>query len=215
MLEECMSEYSPPTAVNGVWDSVLLAPVAEINEQMLEVLRLMAAHDPALEGRTVPRLVSTLRQQWRGLDVKAQRGLANCPYLLLDGGFSQVARWERVLSAGVMDAPVRSGYFAARSGVVLIRRMLVLAWHLARSNCLMAGVILGMSAPSAERIARTPLRDLEAVAELAPAWILPRWEQQPAVWHQLITAACSEQPSRLRQAQLRGLQLLASEHARA
>jgi len=210
-----MFEYFPQATVGGIWDGALLAPVAEINEQMLEVLRLMAADDEALEARPAPKLVSTLREQWRRLDVKAQRRLSTCPYLLLDGGFAQVGRWERALHAGVMDAPVRSGYFAGRGGVVLIRRMLVLAWHLARSNRLMAGVILGMSPPSAERIARTLLRDLEAVAELAPAWIIPRWEQQPVVWHQLITAACSEHPSWLRQAQLRGLQLLASEHARA
>jgi hypothetical protein len=214
MLEECMSEYLPQVTMSGVWDHALLAPIAEINEQMLEVLRAMATDEEAIEGRHAPKLVSSLREQWRHLDLKAQHRLSACPYLLVDGGFSQAERWDRALPGAVMDAPVRGGYFMSRGGVALIRRMLVLAWHLARSNRLMAAVVLGMSAPSAERIALTRLRDLEAVAELAPAWILPRWEQQPVVWQQLIAAACSEHPFSLHQAQLRGLQLLARELAR-
>jgi len=85
----------------------------------------------------------------------------------------------------------------------------VLAWHLARSNRVTARVIFGMSALTAERIAATRLTDLEGLAELAPGWIVPRWEQQPNVWRQLIAAACRGQPLLLRQVQLRGLQLLA------
>jgi hypothetical protein len=108
-----------------------------------------------------------------------------------------------------MDASARGGYFSGRAGVALVRRTLVLAWHLARSNRVTARVILGMSALSAERIAASRLADLEALAELAPGWIVPRWEQQPNVWRQLIAAACRGQPLLLRQAQLRGLQLLA------
>jgi hypothetical protein len=199
----------------GHWDGALLAPVAEINEQMLELLKVKAIEQAALAGHAAPRLVGMLRDQWRRLDPRAQRRLSACPYVLLDAGFSQAARWDRLLSAGVMDAPARGVYFDGRAGVALIRRMLLLAWHLARSNRLMAGVTLGLGAAVAERIAATRLKDLEAVAELAPAWILPRWEQQPVIWQQLIAAACSDHPLSLRQAQLRGLQLLAREHTRA
>jgi hypothetical protein len=159
--------------------------------------------------------VSSLRPQWRRLDASAQRRLASCPYLLLDGGFSQPGRWDRMLSGAIMDSATRGIYFSDRSGVALIRRMLVLAWHLARSNRMMAGVILGMNAASAQRIAVTRLRDLEALAEVAPAWIAPRWEQQPIVWQQLIRAACGAHPLALRQAHLRGLQLLARDYPRA
>jgi hypothetical protein len=112
-------------------------------------------------------------------------------------------------SAGVMEARLRCGYFSGANGVALVRRTLVLAWHLARSNRVTARVMLGMSALSAERIAASRLADLEGLAELAPAWIVPRWEQQPNVWRQFIRAACRGQPLLLRQAQLRGLQLLA------
>jgi hypothetical protein len=205
-----MSEDLHPAPVSGAWDSALLGPVAEINEQMLECLRAMALEAAAADtSGAAPRLVMQLCQDWRRLDAKAQRRLSACPCLLLDAGFGQPQRWELMAAPGVMDATVRRGYFNGRGGVALVRRTLVLAWHLARSNRVSARVILGMSALSAERIASARLADLEALAELAPGWIVPRWEAQPNVWRQLIAAACHGQPLLLRQAQLRGLQLLA------
>ena len=210
-----MFENFHPVPLSGAWDSALLGPVAEINEQMLECLRGMAAGITAAPAAGMPKLIALLREQWCRLDVTKQRRLSVCPYLLLDAGFSQPARWERLAPASVMDAPARGGYFSNPEGIALIRRTLLLAWHLARSNRLMAGIVLGMSAASAERIALCRLRDLDMVAELAPLWIQPRWEQQPIVWQQLIIAACREHPLSLRQAQLRGLQLLARDHARA
>jgi hypothetical protein len=198
-----MGEDFHPAPLSGAWDSALLGPVAEINEQMLECLRTAATAGDA------PRLVALLSEDWRRLDPKAQRRLSACPYLMLDAGFAQPQRWEWLGGAQVMDATVRPSYFRGRGGVALVRRTLLLAWHLARSNRVTARVILGMSALSAERIANARLADLEALAERAPGWILPRWEAQPNVWRQLIGAACRGQPLLLRQAQLRGLQLLA------
>jgi hypothetical protein len=216
-------DFSPPP-VSGGWDSALLAPVAEINQQMLACLRQMALDD-APEQRPeqrpehgpehapdAPRLVTLLRADWRRLDASAQRRVAACPYLLLDAGFAQPERWERwerTPCPRVMDASSPRGYFSGRDGVALVRRTLVLAWHLARANRVTGRVILGMSALSAERIAAARLADLEALAELGPDWIVPRWEAQPSVWRQLIDAGCRGQPLVLRQAQLRGLQLLA------
>jgi hypothetical protein len=209
-----MSEYfvSPPRV--GSWDSALLAPVAEINEHMIELLRQMAVAPWAPGERPTPRLISVLREQWRQLDSKALRRLAGCPYLLLDADFSQPERWHRRLSDGVMDGPSCNGYFEGRHGVALLRRMLLLAWHLARCNRLMAQLTLGLTSAVADAIAAARLKDLEAIAELAPPWIVPRWEQQPIVWQQLLTAASRGQGMLLRQAQLRGLQLLAGEQTR-
>src|SRR6202050_3224211 len=203
-----MHEDFHPAPLSGAWDSALLGPVAEINVQMLECLRQMAI-DALPEPIGAPRLVTALREDWRRLDALAQRRLAACPYLLLDAGFAQPQRRGGLRAAGVMDATVRGGYFNGRGAVALVRRTLVLAWHLARSNRVTARVILGMSALSAERIANARLADLAALAERAPGWILPRWEAQPNVWRQLIGAACRGQPLLLRPGQLRGLQLLA------
>jgi hypothetical protein len=207
-----MHDDFPPAAVSGGWDSALLAPVAEINLQMLACLRQMALEPEAPEpdgAGFAPRLVTSLREDWRRLDASAQRRVSACPYLLLDAGFAQPQRWERAPCQGVMDVAPRRGYFSGRDGVALVRRTLLLAWHLARANRVTGRVILGMSAQSAERIAAARLADLETLAEQAPAWIVPRWEDQPAVWRQLIDAGCRAQPLLLRQAQLRGLQLLA------
>lgn len=192
--------------IAGNWDGALLEPMAEINEQLLDALRRLAAAGAGAQ----PRLVTLLREDLSRLDAGAQRRLAACPYLLLDAGFAQHERWEPMPPAGVQDAAPEAAVFTGRSGIALVRRTLVLAWHLARSNRLMARVALGMTARSAERIAACRLRDLEALAELTPAWIAPRWEQQPNVWQQLIGAACRDNPAQLRQAQLRGLQLLAA-----
>ena len=197
-------DFSPPP-VSGGWDSALLAPVAEINLQMLACLRQLAL-EPTPEA---PPLVTLLRADWCRLDASAQLRVSACPYLLLDAGFAQPQRWERAPCPGVMDVAQRRGYFSGRDGVALVRRTLLLAWHLARANRVTGRVILGMSARTAERIAAARLADLETLAEQAPSWIVPRWEAQPAVWRQLIDAGCRAQPLLLRQAQLRGLQLLA------
>ena len=167
-----MYEEFHPAPLSGAWDSALLGPVAEINVQMLECLRQMAV-DALPEPGVAPRLVTALREDWRRLDALAQRRLAACPYLLLDAGFAQPQRWEWLGAAGVMDATARGGYFSGRGAVALVRRTLVLAWHLARSNRVSARVVLGMSALSAERIAATRLADLEGLAEFAPGWIVP------------------------------------------
>ena len=92
----------------------------------------------------------------------------------------------------------------------LIRRMLMLAWHLARSNPLSARVTLGLNADCAALIAVRSLSDLDRLAESRPLWIRPRWERQSGVWRQLLEAALSDEFSRLRPLQLRGLQLLAA-----
>jgi hypothetical protein len=199
----------------GKWDNALLQPVAEINEQLLEILRARAqsalAAMPGFEMPALPRLLSAQEALWRELDSPAQRRLAQCPYLLLDGGFGVGERWEHSpqRASGVMDAGATGRYFSSRSGIALLRRTFVLAWHLARSNRFAARILLGMSPACAERIAACPLMQLEALAETSPAWVVPRWELQPNVWRQLIRAALDDRAPTLRAVQLRGLQLLA------
>jgi hypothetical protein len=157
--------------------------------------------------------VAVLRELWCSLDLPAQRRLALCPYLLLDGGFSAPERWQRASAGGlgVMDGAGAGGYFSSRAGVALLRRTFVLAWHLARANALAARILLGMSPDCAERIAACPLAELEALAELGPVWVVPRWELQPHVWRQMLQAALADRAAGLRPVQLRGLQLLASD----
>lgn len=200
-------------------DSGLGGPVAEINELMLQILRQAAASG----SDTEPRLVGQLRSSWLTLDGNALRRMAGCPYVLLDAGFAAPDRWEAVGSAldgavgsvggihgGVMDGGAMRGYFGGAAGTALLRRTLSLAWHVARSSPLSARMMLGMSGECAERIGASGLMRLEALAELSPAWMAPRWEAQPLIWRQMIEAAIGGSDAALRRVQLRGLQLMAA-----
>jgi hypothetical protein len=194
-----------PSALSGAWDTALLAPIAEINQALLEALRT-AALDPS---RTrLPRLLLTLRADWARLDQAALERAAACPYLLLDAGLAQSSFGESPLR-GVMDAPT-SGYVSGAEGLALVRRTLLLGWHLARANRLAARVLLGMSGSVAQRLAVSRLQELDVLAERAAASVVPRWEHQPRVWQQLLRAACRGPALQLRAAHLRGLQLLAA-----
>jgi hypothetical protein len=183
------------------WDSALLAPVTAINRALLELLC-----EPAPPRRT------GLTQLCCGLEPDARTRLARCPYVLLDAGFGAPERWPPSgrPPGAVREAGDGDGYFRSRQGIALVRRTLVLAWHLARANPFGARILLGMAAACAPCIAASRLEDLEELAELCPAWVAPRWEAQPHIWRQLVHAARSGQVSQLRQAQLRGLQLLAA-----
>jgi len=206
-----MSRKATAAPPAPVWAPALSDRLTELNQQLIEQLRGGAVVTGAASG--VPHLTAALAEEWRALDSAAERRLAACPYLLLDAGFSQPERWEPPSAVRVMEAPASGGYFQSRGGVALVRRALVFAWHLASCNPALARISLAMSAATAERLARSSLGDLEALAECAPAWIVPRWEQQPRVWRQLLRAARAGDTSGLRQAQLRGLQLLAARVA--
>jgi len=215
MADENHSEnHAPMTAAGWLqrsrqparWEGASLAAVAEINELMLERMRAAAL---ATEER--PRLVEGLREWWCRLDEGARERLARCPYLLLDAEFDCPARWQAVgLASSVRDTAAARGYFQTTAGVAVVRRSLMLAWHLARSNRLTARVLLGMNPECADGIAGSALKHLEGLAELRPAWIVPRWEGQPLIWRQMIQAAIGGSDAALRRVQLRGLQLMAA-----
>jgi len=189
------------------WDEGMLAPVAEINELMLGLMRSAAA-----EGRPgAPRLIAELRPLWLASNEAALQRLAYSPFLLLDAGFAAPERWEqRGFDGSVRDGAAVRGYFAGSAGAVVVRHALVLARYLARTQRLTARVLLGIAPDCAERIVARSLRELEWLAEQAPPWITPRWEAQPTVWRQMLEAALTGQEAPLRRVQTRGLQLMAT-----
>jgi len=200
-MDEDQATLALPATGTARWDSALLGPVTAINRALLELLC-----EPA------PPLRTGLTQLCCGLTPDVRSRLARCPYVLLDAGFGAPERWSPSGRApgAVREAGAAGGYFSSRQGVALVRRTLVFAWHLARANPFCARILLGMAAPCAPCVAASRLEDLEELAELCPAWVAPRWETQPQVWRQLVHAARDGQVSQLRQAQLRGLQLLAA-----
>jgi len=223
MTESSTASLPLPLALplpNG-WDTGLLEPVAEINERLLECLqrralglRLLgpAAEEPAAEEpadeepaaaqHRWPPLLRALPAEWCALGATgcSLQQLAACPYLLLDASL-----YSR------RDATASAEYFPGPEGVALLRRALVFAWHVARCNRVVARVVLGVGGRTLERMAAWRLQELDALAEGAHAWAVPRWPAQPAIWRALLLAARRGVPGQLRQLQLRGLQLMAAQ----
>jgi len=201
-----MSEpQSAELALAGRWDNSVLEPLAEINEDVVEAL--IGADDavgPPLGG---------LRWRWQALGAPARRRLVRCPYLLLDAGFAQAQLWAALPRASVHELPPAREFTTRLRPMPtsLIRRVLLLAWHLARANRLTARLALGMSGECAQLLARCRLADLDWYAEQRPAFIRPRWEHRPALWHALMVAAALEQTRELERLHSWGLQMLAAE----
>jgi hypothetical protein len=174
----------------------------------MRFLELFAgAASGAASGLRSP-IVLELRAEWRQLPRSGLQRLATCPYLLVDAAFAAPTHWRELLTGAVKDA-TRAASSIETVSTDLIRRTLVLAWHLTRANPLAACIRLGMNQECIELIAARSLHQLEALADTRPSWVRPRWENRVEVWRQLLCAACDDQSARLRQLQLRGLQLLA------
>jgi hypothetical protein len=157
-------------------------------------------------------LLRDLAPEWRGLDAAARRQLAASPYLLVDAGFTDEARWNRLQFTGVHDLPrsMRSLCFPVGQVVSYARRVLVLAWHLAQAQPALARILLGATEPCLQRIAALGLADIDRLCERHPWWVRPRWELQPELWRHLLQAARDSQAGALQQATLRGVQMMAA-----
>lgn len=192
------------------WDPAVLDSLADINERVIEVL---SGHTSPSNPYVSPLSV-LLAADWRGLDALGRNQLAASPYLLLDCKFSSEELWMRPAHGGVRDGSSGGQGFAPALGVRTLRHAMLLAWHWSRANPITAQIVLGLSESCVGLIAGARLRDMEALAEQCPPWIRPRWEDRPEIWRQLLTAAAPLRPALLRQAHLRGLQLLAAQGPR-
>jgi hypothetical protein len=134
------------------------------------------------------------------------------PWLLVDAGFADLPRWRCLEQRMVHDLPQQytETVFVGAGAGDFIRRVLMLGWHLARAERQLARVVLGMSAPCAERIGQLRLQDLDWLALHRPGWVRPRWERQPQVWRHLLLAARDPGNEQLTQVSLRGIQLMAA-----
>jgi hypothetical protein len=181
------------------------APIGAVDELIADLnAEILEAHAGTAPG---------LQQQWRTLGGAARLRLAHCPFLLVDAGFARPELWADPPTFAVHEAlPLRT-LLANRSALAapLLRRVLSLAWYVARNNRMAARIALGMSAGCASSVARWRQMDLDALAERRPAWIRPRWDQHPDFWHAWLSAAAQEAPRRLECLKLWGLQKLAAD----
>ena len=199
-------QFSGPGAI-AQWDSSMLEPLAEINEEVVEALIAGSEREAGSDPGT-----GALRGRWQALAAPARQRLVRCPYLLLDAGFAHAALWAALPRVSVHEAsPPGSAATPRPMPAQLIRRTLLLAWHLARANRLTARLALGMSSECAQLLSSCRLADLEWYAEQRPAFVRPRWESRPDLWQALISAAALENTHELERLQRWGLQKLAAE----
>jgi hypothetical protein len=187
------------------------APLAELNAECLGLLASRAAEVGARGA--VPPLLLVLREQWADLPTAAVRRLAAAPFSLFDIGFARAPRWLETRARGVNDQlqAVENPFFEPLAARSITRRMLVYAWHLARSRPRAACLVFGTSIPAIESLAACSLSVLEAAAESNADALRPRWSQQVMFWRELLAAASGGADVRLQELLLGGIQRLAAE----
>jgi hypothetical protein len=186
------------------------APLAELNAECLGLLAARAAQGV---GCLAPPLLVELQAEWSDLPNQAVRRLAAAPFSLFDVGFARAPRWLETRARGVSDQSQRAEnlFFAADAARSITRRMLVYAWHLARSRPRAACLVFGATIPAVEALAACSLSALEAAAEGNADALRPRWSHQVAFWRELLAAASAGADTRLRELLLGGIQRLAAE----
>jgi hypothetical protein len=183
-----------------------LRPLLEVNQYCIELLVKAAWSDRA----DLP-LVRQLRSSLRGMSVEAQICAARKSFLLIDMEFTNSAWWSLLQShPSRAVGPPQSEYFPRGSAIQLARAALVLLRHSILSNAGEA-CLLGVHPRVGEIIGAFSMAEIERVAERRGRYVRPRWDDRPAVWYELIQAACSPDIRRTREVSLHGLQLLAGD----
>ena len=188
------------------WDSSLLEPLPDLNEEVL------AAFLAPPQGGILPR-PGSLAWQWRGLAPEARSRVADCPFLLLDLGLARPGFWgaSGCQLSSALEGVGEPAVAPPRLEPGLLHRALLYAWHLTRASRQAARVTLGMGAAAAEALAACRLGALEQLAAQQPAWIRPRWADRPVLWQGWLAAAAHDRQPELERLRLWGLQMLAAE----
>jgi hypothetical protein len=202
---------SPPKSpqrigeVNRVVEQAL-RPLYEVNQLCIELL-VKAAWSERLD---LP-LVCQLRAGLRSMSAEAQARAAQKAFLLVDMEFTNSASWNLLQNhPSRMISTPRPSYFPRSSAIQLARAALLLLRHSIHSNAVEA-CLLGVHPRVAGMIGALSMSEIERLAERRGRYVRPRWEDRPAVWHELIQAACSPDIRRTREFCLHGLQLLAGD----
>jgi hypothetical protein len=186
-----------------------LSVLAELNEQCLALLAEEAAEQP---DSSQP-LLRELAQLWSSLDAAAMKRAAACPYLLLDTGFGDPARWLWAQGSQVLErqrGPAVPFFTTARASI-LMRTVLTYGWHLAQNRPSAARLLLAMSPQCVNLLRGYSLMQLSELAEAHPTWLQPRWSQRVRIWREFLMAAMAGEDLPLQHAHLRGLQILAAD----
>ena len=188
--------------------SEVFETLIDLNGQCLELLAEQALAC-ASQGNLLLRQVADI---WRTLDGHARTRAAACPYLLVDLGFSDPARWQWLGDQHIGDTMRTYGtFFTVPRALTVARQVFIYAWHLARSRSAAAQLLLGMPAHCTQLISACTLPQIHGLAERHPDWMRPRWSNRTKVWRQLLLSAASGEVLALESVRMHGFQLLAAE----
>jgi hypothetical protein len=188
----------------------MLASLAEINEQFIDLLAVQAMTSAPPHGHP---LLRELRPLLAVLDPGARRRAASCTYSLVDAGFGDAQRWLWTRGYHVRDSdrmPTEQ-YLAVPQAIALARLVFTYAWHLARTPSNAKRMMLGMTDRTGEVLRTYTLRQMTELAELHPHWLQPRWPTHARMWRELLIGSMKGEGSQLEHARMRGVQLLAAE----
>lgn len=187
-----------------------LGRVYALNDRCIELLCQLSR---AERERTILTIVNQHRSLWRGLSTTARRYAASMPFLLVDARF-QDADWWRCAKdprAGRMRKMGPQAAFSGKAAGELMREALMLAWSTAAVDRGTASVLLGMTPVVCSLIADLSPQDVERIAASNSRYLRPRWDDLPAFWGKLLTAARDADEDALHEVRLHGIQLLGSE----
>lgn len=182
-----------------------LSSLAEINELALELLAACAAQE---DGARKPAMLLDLRELWSRQTMVQRRRLAHCPYLLVDAGFGSFHRWPYAAHQ-VRDGVGALSWFGIGRAERLASLIMMFAWHLSRTHRLAARLLVGASDDAVDALAALTVRQVEECLDRAVAWLEPRWCENSVTWRRLLDAAASDDSTKLDQARLYGVQLMA------
>lgn len=194
-----------------VWRGVqALRPVHDLNERCLELLTQLARS----EGQHLtPPIVSQYQTLWRSLNGSARERAAHMPFLLMDVHFQDVDWWRAAQRS--RPHPRRKSpqdvAFTKKVAAELMRESVMLAWNTVSLDRGAASILLGMTPAVSDIIAEFGPQDVERVATRYSQYLRPRWQDFPAFWVKLLTAARDADEDALHESRLHGVQLIGGE----
>jgi hypothetical protein len=186
---KCAAPDSAPISETAATLAQWLEPIYDLNRRMLTLLSQRCRPGTEQLGFHVATSVGLVLREAEPLD---RQQLAHCPFLLLNAGFREPNKWQRVSGhepESCMDAALRA---ASHTPVLaLARGTCLLAWYLIRTNPVAARLVLGVSPECAVLIAQSGVTELQEIAArlVLQQWITPRWHDRPDVWRRLIRLA--------------------------
>ena len=185
-----------------------LAPVHDVNEHCIEMLAQIARGDRPDSVTLVLQLKDLLTALTPGSRARAARR----SLLLTDLQFSNAPWWRsaRARPARPVPPPTGCGAFPKAAALQLARATLMVTWHSLRTSA-QSAVLLGVQPDVAEIIAGLSLSEIEILVARRFRHVRPRWEDRPAIWRVLLSAAASADFRKMRDFNLYSLQLVTGE----